>query len=60
MLHFVKNISKPTLSAPTEPASKAGKTALNMAQKGILDAKIKIFVDIEEILKDDQKSPPRS
>ena len=41
--YAIKNISNPTLSAPTHPAFKVGKTALTMVQTGILDAKIKIL-----------------
>ena len=49
------NLSKPTLSAPTEQALEAGKTALNMAKKGILDAIIKIFFDREETMEEKLK-----
>ena len=41
--YSVKNLMKPALSAPIEPAFKAGKTALTMVQKGIMEAKIKNF-----------------
>ena len=53
--YYVKNLSKPTLSAPKDPAFKEGKLALTMAQKGILDDKIKKFVDREEILDENLK-----
>ena len=42
MQYSVKNISKPTMSAPTEPAFSLGETPLTVVQKGIMDAKIKI------------------
>ena len=54
MQYDVNNILKPTPSALTDPALEVGKTALNMVQKGILDAKIKI-VDREEILEENLK-----
>ena len=53
--YLVNNILKPTLSAPTEPPFETGKTALNMVQKGILDAKIKKFVDREKYLEENLK-----
>ena len=37
MQYAVKNILKPTLSAPTDPTFEAGKTAITMVQKEILD-----------------------
>ena len=55
MQYDVNNISKPTLYAPTDTASETGKTALPMAQKGILDDKIKKLVDREEITEDNPK-----
>ena len=42
--YAVKNRSKLTISAPTEPSSEAVKTARTMSQKGILDSKIKKLV----------------
>ena len=41
MQYAVKNISKPMLSAPTDPVFEVGKTALTMVQKGIVDTKMK-------------------
>ena len=45
----------PTLSEPTYPACETGKTVLNTAQKGILNAKIKKYVDKKEILEENLK-----
>ena len=53
--YAVNNFSRPTLSTPTEPDFEMGKTTLNMAQKGILDTKIKKFVDREEIKEENLK-----
>ena len=50
MQYGVKNISKPTISAPTDPEFEAAKIAPTMAQKGILDVKIKKCFDREEIM----------
>ena len=41
--------------APTEPEFKTVKTALTMVQKGILDAKIRKFIDREKILGENPK-----
>ena len=51
----VKNLSKPTLSAPTEPGFEVGKITLLMVQKVILYAEIKLFVDREEIMEENLK-----
>ena len=45
MQYDVNNISRPTLSVPTEQAFKTGKTAQTISKKGILDTKIKIYFD---------------
>ena len=41
--YAVNNLSKPRLSAPTELAVEAGKNALTMSKKGILDSNKKCF-----------------
>ena len=53
--YTINNLPNPTLSAPTDPAFEAVKTALTMVQKGILDAKIRKFVDREKILGENPK-----
>ena len=50
MKYIFKIVSNPTLSVPKEPALEAGKTALPMVQKVILDAKVKEFFGREEIV----------
>ena len=55
MQYSIKNISNAMLSLPTEPASEAGKTALTVVQKGILDTKMKKLSDREEILEENLK-----
>ena len=55
MEYDVKNFWKPTLSAPTDPESEAGKNTLTMVQKGVLDTKIKKYVDREEIMEEKLK-----
>ena len=55
MQYAVNNFSKPTLSAPTEPEFEARKTTLTMFQKGIIDTKIKKFVDRDEIKEENLK-----
>ena len=46
----VKYLSQTTLSSPTETAFTVGKTALTMVQNGILDTKIKKFIDRDTML----------
>ena len=55
MQYAVKNISKPMLSAPTDPVFEVGKTALTMVQKGIVDTKMKKYIDREEMLEENLK-----
>ena len=55
MQYAIRNLSEPMLSVPTDPAFEVGKTALTMLQKGILDTKIKIIVDREEIIEENLK-----